>query len=163
MALYGPPPPPPSSAARAGELAFDLADNVYDRDAGRGLRESRGGGAPALAGPGFSTHAAAAVAVAVAALVSGRRRVAAGLAGRRAVARSVAAAVTRDARFVAPGENTQVVEAAVVAPKNAAGLPRGAAPPSPEEMLCRPRLSAALARGGRTGARRRPRVEAIRE
>ena len=37
VALYGPPPPPPSSAARAGELAFDLADNVYDRDAFRAV------------------------------------------------------------------------------------------------------------------------------
>jgi hypothetical protein len=37
VALYGPPPPPPSSAARAGELAFDLGDNVYDRDAFRAV------------------------------------------------------------------------------------------------------------------------------
>ena len=37
VALYGPPPPPPTSAARAGELAFDLADNVYDRDAFRAV------------------------------------------------------------------------------------------------------------------------------
>ena len=37
VALYGPPPPPPSSAARAGELAFDLADSVYDRDAFRAV------------------------------------------------------------------------------------------------------------------------------
>ena len=37
VALYGPPPPPPSSAARAGALAFDLADDVYDRDAFRAV------------------------------------------------------------------------------------------------------------------------------
>jgi hypothetical protein len=37
VALYGSPPPPPSSAARAGELAFDLADDVYDRDAFRAV------------------------------------------------------------------------------------------------------------------------------
>ena len=120
VALYGPPPPPPSSAARAGELAFDLGVGVRPGRLPRGLRESSGGWAPPWPDQAFQRmplprSPSPSPPSSPVDDVSPPP-------GRRAVALSVAAAVTRDARVVAPGEDAQVVvTAAVVAPENAAG------------------------------------------